>query len=83
MSDWADEKANYFSGWPGVFLSRPQMIGLAALFRQARLDALEEAARIADAESENAQMASIDFETDAAFSCKQVAERIRELKGEA
>jgi hypothetical protein len=44
MSDWAQEKAEYVRGWPGVYLSRVQLIGLAALFSQAREDALEEAA---------------------------------------
>ena len=83
MKDWAYEKAEYVSGWPGVYLSRVQLIGLTALFEQVRIEALEEAAKIADSQAISDQLAAMDFDVDASFSCEQIAERIRELKKES
>lgn len=47
MTDWASEKADVISSWPGVYLSEDQEIALAALFRKERSDGLEEAAECA------------------------------------
>jgi len=84
VADWADKKAIE------VFSKEAGCVGLddmAAALRQARLDALEEAAKICEKQQaifRNAGYASLPSSSFAErFACGKCAENIRLLKEEA
>jgi len=83
VADWADEKGLMIYGG---YTNTPE--GIAAALRQARLDALEEAAKICEKQQaifRSVEYAALQPHSSFAerFACGRCAENIRLLKEEA